>query len=47
MRNKVISNVLEASAVLLAVGGLFVLFGLGWALLGAGVGVGLYAWRTS
>lgn len=42
---RVITSCLEAAAILIAVAGLYVLFGVGIGLLGLGVGLGLYAWR--
>lgn len=44
---RIITSCLEAAAIVSVVVGLFVLFGLGVALVGAGLGLGVYAWRLS
>ena len=44
---KIVTTCLEAVAIVLGVAGALVLFGAGWALVAAGAGVGVYAWRLS
>ena len=43
----IVTSVLEVAAILLAVAGLYVLFGFGVGLVAAGLGLGVYAWRLS